>query len=448
MGWRGKCHKISRFEGVSYGAPAGQRGRGSGITASLRRSGSRHGNLHRRRRRGDASSAPGRVRTGGLKRYPLTAIESGSARPDERWEQPVRGANVIWLSAAASSTVALRTTGWTAGLPNLHFHVAHPARMTSINIEAPQPSRPADSQKLYTCLFSLRIRPGNNRWTGVPNGDKHMPQISMEESRRLKLQRWQETWQSRWKTQGPPDYELAAGDADSERDFLAVSRTPDREKQRLDRIMREFSTGFERLYRLGPAVTVFGSARFREDSEYYRQAVEVGRELARAGFAVITGGGPGIMEAANRGAKEAGGVSIGCNIVLPHEQKPNPYVDEVVSFDYFFARKVMLVKYSCAFVCMPGGFGTLDEMFEAATLIQCNKIGPFPLILVGTAFWQNLIELMDDMLREGAISSGDTGFGFVTDSPAQAVEMILSSQPAAVTERLSALRAAAGERLE
>jgi len=234
--------------------------------------------------------------------------------------------------------------------------------------------------------------------------------------------------------------------ADWEREFLATSRTPEGEKQRLDRIMDEFSTGFERLYRLGPAVTVFGSARFHEGSENYRLGVEVGRELARAGFAVITGGGPGIMEAANRGAKEAGGVSIGCNIVLPHEQEPNPYVDEVVSFNYFFARKVMLVKYSCAFVCLPGGFGTLDEMFEAATLIQCRKIGPFPLILIGTAFWQNLIELMEDMLREGAISQEDTGFGFVTDSPAQAVQMILSSLPPTVTARLSALRVPAGEK--
>ena len=228
------------------------------------------------------------------------------------------------------------------------------------------------------------------------------------------------------------------------REFLEVTRTPDSERQRLDRIMQEFSTGFERLYSLGPAVTVFGSARFREGSENYRLGVEVGRELARAGFAVITGGGPGMMEAANRGAKEAGGVSIGCNIVLPHEQKPNPYVDEVVNFNYFFARKVMLVKYSCAFVCLPGGFGTLDEMFEAATLIQCHKIGPFPLILIGTAFWHNLIELMYDMLREGAISAEDTGFAFVTDSPAQAVEMIVSSQPPRVTERLSAVRGGAG----
>jgi uncharacterized protein (TIGR00730 family) len=269
-----------------------------------------------------------------------------------------------------------------------------------------------------------------------------MDKSDIETARLLKLQNWQQTWQSRWKMEGSPDYEIVASDdadrTDLERQFLGVSRTPEREKERLDRIVAEFSTGFERLYRLGPAVTVFGSARFKEGTHHYRSAVEVGRELARAGFAVITGGGPGIMEAANRGAKEAGGVSIGCNIVLPHEQKPNPYVDDVVSFRYFFARKVMLVKYSCAFVCMPGGFGTLDELFEAATLIQCRKIGPFPLILVGTAFWQNLIELMDDMLRESAISAEDTGFGFVTDSPTQAVEMILSSQPPNVIERLTA----------
>ena len=214
-----------------------------------------------------------------------------------------------------------------------------------------------------------------------------MTESEIEKNRIAKLQRWQETWRSRWKTEGPPDYELTPegniARAEWEREFLEVTRTPDRERQRLNRITQEFSTGFERLYRLGPAVTVFGSARFGEGTENYRLAVEVGRELARAGFAVITGGGPGMMEAANRGAKEADGVSIGCNIVLPHEQKPNPYVDDVVSFNYFFARKVMLVKYSCAFVCMPGGFGTLDEMFEAATLIQCHKIGPFPLILIG-----------------------------------------------------------------
>jgi hypothetical protein len=265
-----------------------------------------------------------------------------------------------------------------------------------------------------------------------------------------KVQQWQATWQSRWSKEGPPGYELTPSgriaSASWERDFLGTARTPAKEKQRLDRIFKEFSNGFDKLYRLGPAVTVFGSARFQEGSPYYELGVEVGRELARAGFAVITGGGPGMMEAANRGAKEAGGVSIGCNIILPHEQKPNPYVDEVVNFNYFFARKVMLVKYSCAFVCLPGGFGTLDEMFEAATLIQCHKIGPFPLMLIGRAFWQKLIELLYDMLHEGAISEQDTGFGFLTDSPAEAVRMILSSQPGTVTERLTPLQMAAGQK--
>jgi uncharacterized protein (TIGR00730 family) len=273
-----------------------------------------------------------------------------------------------------------------------------------------------------------------------------MAESQIAKTRKLKLERWQEKWQSQWQKEGPPSYELTSqgriSNVDWERDFLARSRTPAKEKQRLDRIMREFSTGFERLYGLGPAVTVFGSARFKEGTTNYKLGVEVGRELAMAGFAVMTGGGPGMMEAANRGAKEAGGVSIGCNIVLPHEQKPNPYVDDIVSFNYFFARKVMLVKYSCAFVCLPGGFGTLDEMFEAATLIQCHKIGPFPVILIGTSFWEKLIDLMYDMQREGAISDEDTGFGFVTDSPSQAVQMILSSQPPAVTECLHPLRRA------
>lgn len=274
-----------------------------------------------------------------------------------------------------------------------------------------------------------------------------MSQNDLDTNRRLKLERWKDAWQSRWQKQ-TPSYELAPdGEVPADRweqDLLGTTRTPEGERKRLDRITREFSTGFERLYRLGPAVTVFGSARFREGSEPYRLGMEVGRELAQAGFTVITGGGPGLMEAANRGAKEAGGASIGCNIILPHEQQPNPYVDEVVNFNYFFARKVMLVKYSCAFVCLPGGFGTLDEMFEAATLIQCGKIGPFPLILIGTEFWHNLLELTYDMLEAGAISAEDTGFAFITDSPAQAVEMIAASQPREVLNRLSPLRAAAG----
>ncbi len=262
-----------------------------------------------------------------------------------------------------------------------------------------------------------------------------------------KVQQWQSRWQSHWSRLGPPPYELMPegepADAQLESEFLAAARTPEKERQRLDRILKEFSNGFERLYRLGPAVTVFGSARFPESSLHYQLGVETGRELARAGFAVITGGGPGMMEAANRGAKEAGGVSIGCNIVLPHEQEPNPYVDEVISFNYFFVRKVMLVKYSCGFVGLPGGFGTLDEIFEAATLIQCRKIGPFPLMLIGKGFWNNLIELLYDMEAEGAISPEDSGFGYLTDSPAEAVRMIVSSVPPNVIARLAPVRKAA-----
>ena len=263
-----------------------------------------------------------------------------------------------------------------------------------------------------------------------------------------KVQQWQAMWQAHWQKEGPPGYELKHGGEEAvpgwEREFLGSVRTPAKEKQRLERIVQEFEHGFDKLYRLGPAVTVFGSARFGEQSPYYRMGVELGHELARAGFSVITGGGPGMMEAANRGAREAGGVSIGCNIILPFEQKPNPYVDEVVHFHYFFARKVMLVKYSCAFVCLPGGFGTLDEMFEAATLIQCRKIGPFPLILIGKEFWKSLIDLMYQMQEEGAISPEDSGFGYLTDSPAEAVKMIVESLPDSVTARLSA--AAAGRR--
>ena len=196
-------------------------------------------------------------------------------------------------------------------------------------------------------------------------------------------------------TDTAPDYELGeiegrdSGDV-QERKFLSQARTPDGERERLLRINEEFERGFQQLYSLGPAVTVFGSARFGEGTSQYELGREVGRGLAGAGLAVITGGGPGLMEAANRGAKEAGGRSIGCNILLSHEQQPNPYIDEIVEFRYFFVRKVMLVKYSCAFVCLPGGLGTLDELFEAATLIQCRKIGPFPLVLLGSEFWSGL----------------------------------------------------------
>ncbi len=197
------------------------------------------------------------------------------------------------------------------------------------------------------------------------------------------------------------------------------------ELMRALRIFWELLRGFRKLAFVGPCVTVFGSARFQEGNPYYAQAREVGARLAAAGFTVMTGGGPGLMEAANRGAKEAGGRSVGCNIELPKEQKPNAYLDLVVSFRHFYVRKVMLVKYSFAFIAMPGGFGTLDEMFEAATLIQTAKISEFPLVLVGREFWAPLIDMLrDTMLAQGTISEDDFHSLRVTDSPEEAVAYI------------------------
>jgi len=205
---------------------------------------------------------------------------------------------------------------------------------------------------------------------------------------------------------------------------------------RVLRIAAEFIRGFRALHFVGPCVSVFGSARFGPSHPYYALAREVGARLARAGFTVMTGGGPGLMEAANRGAREAGGRSIGCNIALPIEQRPNPYLDRWISFEHFFVRKVMLVKYSSAFVCLPGGFGTLDEMFEAATLIQCRKIGPFPLILLGEAYWDRLREFVWDLRDEGAIATEEVGFARLLDSPQEAVQIILERIPAEVRARL------------
>jgi uncharacterized protein (TIGR00730 family) len=255
-------------------------------------------------------------------------------------------------------------------------------------------------------------------------------------SRKLNEDEWERMWLEHWTG---PDSE--SDEDDSEQQFLSLTRSPDVEKQRLQRIHNEFEMGFQRLHDVGPAVTVFGSARFKEGTDYYDLGVRTGRALAEAGFTVMTGGGPGLMEAANRGAKEAGGKSIGCNIILPMEQAPNPYLDDVVEFRYFFARKVMLVKYSCAFVCLPGGFGTLDEMFEAATLIQCRKIGPFPLILMNRKFWKSLRDVFWDMRESGAISPYDIGFGRILDSPTEAVSLIRERIPPEVAKQLKPLPA-------
>ena len=190
------------------------------------------------------------------------------------------------------------------------------------------------------------------------------------------------------------------------------------------RIFFEFIHGFRQLHFLGPCVTVFGSARFPAEHPHYQLAREMGGQIARAGFTVMTGGGPGIMEAANRGAREAGGRSVGCNIQLPQEQQPNPYLDRFVTFRHFFVRKVMLVKYSYAFVVLPGGFGTLDEIFETATLIQTGKISNFPLVLMGVEYWRDLRELLEGMVRAGTIDARDLERIVFTDSVDQAMDVI------------------------
>jgi uncharacterized protein (TIGR00730 family) len=265
------------------------------------------------------------------------------------------------------------------------------------------------------------------------------PEPNSQQPEEHSVEGWEQRWQNHWKEAGFTSYELPpdSGDPDEmEYQFLMTARTPEIEMERLKRINDEFERGFKALYDVGPAVTVFGSARFKEDHPYYQLARAVGSELAKAGLATLTGGGPGIMEAANRGAHEAGGKSYGLNIILPHEQSANPYVDKSVEFRYFFARKVMLVKYSCAFVVMPGGLGTLDEMFEAATLIQCRKIGPFPVVLMGGEFWQGMRDWGQYVMKQGVFSASEIVFSRVTDSPAEAVDLIVRSLPPTVRSQL------------
>jgi uncharacterized protein (TIGR00730 family) len=211
----------------------------------------------------------------------------------------------------------------------------------------------------------------------------------------------------------------------AERRFLQGPRRRSLELREATRIFAECIKGFRRLHFAGPCVTVFGSARFKEDHPYYALAREVGAKLAEAGFTVMTGGGPGIMEAANRGAKEAGGRSVGANITLPLEQKPNDYLDRWMEFRYFFVRKFMLEKYSYAFIAMPGGIGTLDEIFETAVLVQTGKIRDFPLVLMGKTFWGPLLDyLRSGLVAAGTIDESDVDRWIVTDSPAEAVDTI------------------------
>ena len=215
---------------------------------------------------------------------------------------------------------------------------------------------------------------------------------------------------------------------DAEKNFLSGRRSSADELESAVRVFLEMLRGFEEMDFEGRCVTVFGSARFDEDHPYYAMGREVGRRLAEAGFAVMTGGGPGVMEAANRGAKDAGGLSLGCNIRLPREQEPNQYLDRFVEFEHFFVRKVMLVKYSSAFIVLPGGFGTLDEAFEVVTLIQTRKLESFPVVAIGGTYWEELKQfLTDSLLKEGTISPDDLKLITLADSPAAAVERIIDA---------------------
>jgi len=198
-----------------------------------------------------------------------------------------------------------------------------------------------------------------------------------------------------------------------------------KETWRLFRIMSEFIEGFDELSGIGPAVSIFGSARLKANNRYYKKSVEIAHLLSKNGYTIITGGGPGVMEAANRGAAKNGGLSVGLNITLPMEQKPNKYQNRMLNFRYFFARKVMFVKYAMGYVCMPGGFGTLDEFFEALTLIQTHKIYPFPLILVGSEFWSPLMDFMrETMVRMRTVSEQDLDLLQLTDSAEDVLEIM------------------------
>ena len=230
-----------------------------------------------------------------------------------------------------------------------------------------------------------------------------------------------------------PNPEITRPTGTTQDEQLLESPRPDEfthtDTWRVFRIMGEFVEGFDELATLTRGVSIFGSARTSPEDPDYKAAQETAALLAEQGFAVITGGGPGIMEAANRGAFEAGGLSIGCNIELPFEQKQNPYQTRSLKFKYFFVRKMMFVKYSLGFIIFPGGFGTLDELFEALTLIQTQKISNFPVVLFGSVYWRGLFDWIHDFaLKEGKISEKDLDLLHITDSPAEVVQIITKSQ--------------------
>lgn len=219
-----------------------------------------------------------------------------------------------------------------------------------------------------------------------------------------------------------PDRELLRAIKEVKEDFTST------DPWRVLRIQGEFVEGFDALSKIGPAVAIFGSARFTPENSYYQAALRVAEKLSRAGLAIITGGGPGIMEAANLGALRAKGLSIGCNIELPEEQEPNPYQDICLQFRYFFVRKIMFVKYSVAFLIFPGGFGTMDELFEALTLSQTKKIEYFPIVLFGSSYWKDLTQwLRNFMLKDGCVKKEDLTLFHVVDTLEEAADIIIEN---------------------
>lgn len=227
-------------------------------------------------------------------------------------------------------------------------------------------------------------------------------------------------------TPGTEDAQLLQSAPDPEERAEAVRVS---ESWRVLRIMGEFVWGFDNLADVQNGVTMFGSARTREGNLYYEKAVELGALLAQNGIPVITGGGPGIMEAGNKGAGEAGGLSVGCNIELPFEQRGNAYANRPLYFKFFFVRKIMFVKYSTAFVVFPGGYGTLDELFEALTLIQTGKVSNFPVILFGKSYWQGMVDwLQNTVAKAGNVHPGDLQLFHVTDDPGEAVKIVLAAR--------------------
>jgi len=225
-------------------------------------------------------------------------------------------------------------------------------------------------------------------------------------------------------TPAPSDSILGEPPHRADETFLEGPKSRFGELITLIRVLIDFLRGFRVLHFVGPCVTVFGSARVKSDSTHYEAARKMGQAIVQLGFTVMTGGGPGIMEAANRGAKEGGGRSVGCGIELPAEQKPNVFLDRYVTMRYFFVRKTLLIKYSYAFVVMPGGAGTLDELFEALTLIQTGKIKNFPIVIMGTAYWRPLIDFIDQMAKAGMIAPADLNLIYATDSIEDAIAHI------------------------